>query len=131
MNNTAQQTAFEGWAIVEIMGHNTIAGYVSEQSIAGTAMLRVDVPANEHQPAFTKFYGGSSIYGLTPTTEEIATHAAKRLAVRPVSLWTVPEPQPRQLVDSRAVEPDFADDEEEEQRPNAGEEDRELRVEAH
>jgi len=100
--NTEQKTTYEGWSIVEIMGHNTIAGYVSEQSIAGVAMLRVDVPGTETQPAYTKFYGGSAVYAITPTTEEIATVAALRLAVRPVSEWTVPDPKPRRaLVDSR------------------------------
>ena len=38
---------FEGFAIVELMGRNVIAGYVSEQVIAGAALLRVDVPATE------------------------------------------------------------------------------------
>ena len=101
MNNEQTQSAYEGWAIVELMGHNTIAGYVCEQSQYGVAMLRVDVPGNESQAPFSKFYGGSSIYGITPTTEEIARHAASRLAVRPVSHWTVPDPKPR-LVDSVA-----------------------------
>lgn len=106
----ANESTFEGWAIVELMGHNTIAGYVSEQVIAGAAMLRVDVPGNESQAEFTKFFGGSAIYGITPTTEEIARHAAGRLAVRPVSTWTVPDPRPR-LVDSTAEDgDDYADD---------------------
>ena len=108
-NNTEQdeQTRFEGWAIVELMGHNTIAGYVSEQSIAGVAMLRVDVPATDSQPAFTKFYSGSAIYGITPTTEQIATIAVKRLTVRPVSEWVVPDSQRRPaLIDSTLDEDD-------------------------
>ena len=70
---------YEGWAIVELMGHNIIAGYVSEQSIAGAAMLRVDVPQNGNQETFTKFLSGGALYGITPTTEEIATRAAERL----------------------------------------------------
>ena len=102
--NDEQQSAYEGWAIVELMGHNTIAGYVSEQAQYGVAMLRVDVPGNESQAEFTKFFGGTAIYGITPTTEEIARHAASRLAVRPVSHWTVPDPKPR-IVDSIADDP--------------------------
>lgn len=106
--NTESKTAYEGWSIVEIMGHNTIAGYVSEQSIAGVAMLRVDVPGTEAQPAYTKFYGGTAIYAITPTTEEIAKVAAQRLAVRPVDSWVVPDPRPR-LVDSSSKEPSYLD----------------------
>jgi len=102
---------FEGFAIVELMGRNVIAGYVSEQVIAGAALLRVDVPATERQPAYTKFFGGTSIYGITPTTEEIAKRAAERLNIRPVSEWVVPTPTGRQLVDTTAD--DFEDENEE------------------
>jgi hypothetical protein len=104
------ETKFEGFAIVEIMGHNTIAGYISEQVIAGAAMVRVDVPACEEQPAFTKFLGGSSIYGITPTTEDIVKVAVKRLQVRPVSNWVVPTSTNRQLVDSTAQDDDYDDE---------------------
>lgn len=104
-----EQTAFEGFAIVELMGHNMIAGYVSEQSIAGAAMLRVDVPATDMQPAFTKFFGGAAIYGITPTTEAIAARAAQRLSIRPISTWVVPDPVARPaLVD--AMEGPTSDD---------------------
>lgn len=106
-----EKAAFEGWAIIEIMGHNTIAGYISEASMYGIAMMRVDVPACDDQPAYTKFYGGSSIYGITPTTQEIVIKAAERLRIRPVSEWLIPTPSNRQLVDSYAgdeeSEPEF------------------------
>jgi hypothetical protein len=82
-----QQKTFEGWAVVELMGRNMIAGYVSEQVIAGAAMLRVDVPATASLPPFTKFVGGSAIYGITPVTEEIATSQAQYLDVRPFQTW--------------------------------------------
>lgn len=39
-----KQESFEGFAIVELMGRHVVAGYVTEQVIAGVAMLRVDVP---------------------------------------------------------------------------------------
>jgi hypothetical protein len=35
---------FEGWAILELMGHRRLAGRVSEIEIAGAKMLRLDVP---------------------------------------------------------------------------------------
>lgn len=104
-----EQAKFEGFAIVELMGRNVVAGYVSEQVIAGAALLRVDVPATDRQPAYTKFFGGASIYGITPTTEEIARRAAERLNIRPVSEWVVPTPANRQLVDTTADD-DFDDD---------------------
>jgi hypothetical protein len=86
---TERQPAYEGYAIIELMGHNTIAGHISEVTIAGAAMLRVDVPAVGEQAAFTKFVGASAIYGITPTTQEIAERAAQRLHVKPVSVYLV------------------------------------------
>lgn len=91
-DQTERQPAYEGYAIVELMGHNTIAGHISEVTIAGAAMLRVDVPAVGEQAAFTKFVGASAVYGITPTTQEIAERAAERLHVKPVSLYLVEPP---------------------------------------
>jgi hypothetical protein len=86
-----EKTAFEGWAVVELFGHNQIAGYVSEVAVFGTAMMQVDVPAAGDNPGYTKFFGGAAIYAITPTSEEIARVAAQRLDVRPVKNWVVPE----------------------------------------
>lgn len=83
---------FEHFAIVELMGRNIIAGRVSEMMIAGKGMLRVDVPAVEGTAAFTKFFSPTAVYAITPTTEEIATTAANRMRVRPVDIYTVPDP---------------------------------------
>lgn len=89
---------FEAWAIIEIMGHTQIAGLVSEQSIAGTALLRVDVPeVNGHQ-AFTRFYGGGAIYSITPTTEDLARQAVEALRPRPVTVYGL-------LLPDRTIEP--------------------------
>ena len=85
--NIEQTQKFEGWCIIELMGHNTIAGYVSEQALGGAALIRVDVPECSEQPAYTKLFSGSAVYGITPTTEDIAKVAAQKLAVRPVSQW--------------------------------------------
>ena len=78
---------FEGWAIVELFGHNMIAGLLSEQSIGGASFVRVDVPAVDGAEGFTKFYGGAAVYAITPTTEEVARAATSKLAVRPVTPW--------------------------------------------
>lgn len=108
------EKVFEGWAVVELFGHNMIAGLVSEQSIGGSSFVRVDVPAVEGSEGFTKFYGGAAIYAITPTTEEVATAAAGNLAIRPVTLWVVPVPDSRRqlppmTVDGEGVGDDLAD----------------------
>lgn len=110
---TETKTTLETWAIVELFGHTTVAGYITEQSIGGGAFIRVDVPDIDGQPGFTKFYGDKAIYAITPTTEEVARIAVERLRVRPVTHFVVPAPSAnRQLVDSYAEsEPDKDDDE--------------------
>jgi hypothetical protein len=87
----SDQTSLKGWSIVELMGHNVIAGEVTEQTIAGAAFLRVDVPEIDGAAAFTKFYSAAAIYAITPTDEATARQAAARLAVRPVTPWVVPD----------------------------------------
>lgn len=87
-----EQAKFEQWAIVELMGHTTIAGYVTEQSIAGAALLRIDVPAVGNQAGFTKFVSAGAIFSISPTTQEIAERAAQRLSARPVDLYLVAPP---------------------------------------
>ena len=116
-----EQNAYEGHAIVELMGHNVIAGYVSEQTIAGVAMLRIDVPAVGEIEKYTKFVSGGAIYGITPTTQEIAERAAQRLRSRPVNEYVVPVPPARPaLIDSTAGDDDEDEDEDEYQDSEMG-----------
>lgn len=44
---------YEGWAIVELMGHRRLGAFVSEVEIAGAAMLRLDVPEHPWQEGCT------------------------------------------------------------------------------
>lgn len=80
----------EMWAVIELMGHRRMAGKVSEQVIAGTPLLRIDVP-NGDEAFVTQFYGGSAIYCLTPTTEEIARSVAKNNQPKPVHTFELPQ----------------------------------------
>lgn len=92
-----QQAAFEAWAIVEIMGHQTYAGRVSEQVVGGTSFVRVDIPDVDGQPGFTKLFGGDWIYCITPTTEPIARSMAQRYTQRPVQVYDLPEEWQRKI----------------------------------
>lgn len=86
---------FEGWAIIELMGHRRLAGYVREEPHFGTSMLRIDVPGPEGAPIATQFYGGGSIYCVTATTEEMARRVALSNQPEPVRQWelrTLPAP---------------------------------------
>ena len=98
-----EQTHIEGWAIVDLFGHNHIAGYVRTALIGTSGMLRCDVPEIDDAPAYTRFIGPGAIYGLTLVTEEVAKAALK--SIRPPAV-TVYIPRERQL---EAPEPGMID----------------------
>lgn len=75
------------WALLELFGHQKIVGKVTEHELGGTAMLRVDVPGVEGQEPFTKFYGPSAIFSLTPISEAVGLALAKRLRADPISVY--------------------------------------------
>lgn len=86
-----ENTKFECWALVELFGHQRIAGRVSEQAIGGCNFVRVDVPAVNGEPSFSKLFGNGAIYAITPVAEEIAVAAAKSYRTVPVSPYEIPE----------------------------------------
>jgi len=85
---------YAGWAIVELLGRRRLAGYVTEEEHFGTAMLRLDVHGLD--AVVTQLYGGSSVYCLTPTTEDIARKLGERLRPAPVTPYELEPPRPRQ-----------------------------------
>jgi hypothetical protein len=69
--NGQPQVKFEQWAVIELMGHQRIAGFVTEATIAGGAFIRVDVPKPEGEgDLYTRYLGPSAIYAINPTTKE-------------------------------------------------------------
>lgn len=86
---------FEQWCVVEIMGHKRFAGFVTEQAIGGASFVRIDVPEitlpnGKKLPAFTKLFGASSIYCLSPCTEETARAFAETMRSEGFSLYEAP-----------------------------------------
>lgn len=92
----------KGWFIVELMGHRRLAGYVTEQTIAGAGFLRVEIPGigTEDGKVATQFYPPSSVYCLTPTTEPIARSVALNSWPEPVTAW---ELRPRPALETGGV----------------------------
>lgn len=78
---------FEAWAIVELFGHNKIAGKCSEQNVAGTNFLRVDVPSTTMHPLFTRLLNHGAIYAINPVTEEVARAFAERINSAPIEAY--------------------------------------------
>lgn len=72
MTDGVARPAYEGWAIVELMGHRQTAGIVAEVDVGGVRMLRVDTPGPAGDILATQFYGGSAIYCMTPCDEKAA-----------------------------------------------------------
>ena len=117
-----EEKEFEGYAILELMGHRKLAGYVKWTQ---GPLLRIDVPGEIHEvpcqkcgknfawhddalrptaslehsfvPGWfaTQFYGPAAIYCITPTTEDLARRVAKGCRPEPVSRWELPAlPEP-------------------------------------
>lgn len=80
---------FDLWCLVELFGHSKICGHCTEQSIAGTNFLRVDVPETKAKPGFTRFLNHSAIYAINPITEEMGRFMAEQIQAKPIESWDV------------------------------------------
>lgn len=108
-----ENSKFEGWAIVEVMGHNQYAGYVTTEVFGGTVLFRVEVPElpeveeqvkgyeyddngrtipfgstikRERVPGFSKLIGAGSIYAITPCDQQAAELAARHGRRQPLTV---------------------------------------------
>ena len=115
-----EQTKFQQWCILDIMGHQRFAGLVTEETVAGAAFLRIDIPATGKQVAFTKLFSPSSVYSITPTTEELATAMAASINNAPITVYDLPaemkaklQSVPPKLIGMENDDDDFHDDSDE------------------
>lgn len=70
------EAELKSWALVELFGHQRIVGYLSQQTFGTGVLFRVDVPdlmkdGKKVRDGFTRYFGLSAIYSITPVTEEI------------------------------------------------------------
>lgn len=101
---------FDGWAIVELMGHRVRCGRVTEVELAGGKMLRIDVHCADGS-VVTEFYAASALYALRPCSEEVAK--ARTDDPRPIRPVEYREREARRLMD-------FSDDAHDEDAPPCG-----------
>jgi len=99
---------FGVWAILELMGHVKLAGFVTEEELFGGKMGRIDIPGEDEQ-MMTQYFGGHTIYRLTPVTELVARAFAMRNQPRPVHIYELQLPAPKMEIESS---PDWEDEEE-------------------
>jgi hypothetical protein len=65
------------WLELELLGHRQRTGYVTEVTVAGAAMLHIDLPAKLFggEPDAWEEYAPSALYGLNPVREESVRRA--------------------------------------------------------
>ena len=88
------------WAIVELFGHQRIAGRISEQEVGGQKFVRVDVPSIERTDhagkveriePHTKSFGAGAIYAINWVDEQAARVAAHSIRHTPIDTWALAE----------------------------------------
>lgn len=85
MNQQDEKKEF--WAIVSLMGHQQLAGFLDEYTMGGCSFLRLTVPETAKQPQWSRLFKDNSIYAIDPCTEDVARWKAERLNVAPVTVW--------------------------------------------
>ena len=83
------------WGIGEIMGRRTRAGRLSDATIGGCALLRIEHPtasdADGEEP-LTEYYAPAAIFAIRPCSEAEATQVAGwAWHPRPAGLVAIPE----------------------------------------
>ena len=101
----SETTTAATWMIVELMGHVKLCGIGTEVVVAGGGFLRVEIPTTPSPLGlgpdligFVRMVAPSSVYSLTPITQELAQELVKREAYRshPVARWELSQFQPEQ-----------------------------------
>lgn len=116
----AKQTAYEGWGILELMGHGREVGYITTEAYGQAVLFRVDTPElperefvltqpeycqidgsstwcaegtkvkRDGSPARSRLVAPGALYALNPCTEEAARTALERMSPRPLIAIDVP-----------------------------------------
>jgi hypothetical protein len=97
MASDPKDEKFEAWGLLELFGHQRLAGKLTEQTIGGCHFVRIDVPPVGDIQGYTRFFTSGAIYSMTPTSESIARGLATRLQAMPV------QPYELRLQDQRAI----------------------------
>jgi hypothetical protein len=76
------------WMLVELLGHNRVAGFVTEEQRFGQVLLRIDIPTEinfetKKMGYTTQLYGTHALYCATPINESDAIQLARSLRPKP------------------------------------------------
>lgn len=75
------------WCICSMMGHNQLAGFLSEFTMGGCSFLKLTIPETSRQPEWTRLFKDNSVYSIDPCTEEVARYRAEQINVAPMAVW--------------------------------------------
>lgn len=71
----------EAWAIVELFGHQRVAGRISDHQFGGETFVRVDIPKGAG--FYTRLFGKGAIYCINLTDEATSRAAAAAFVSKP------------------------------------------------
>lgn len=108
MTTEQQKQTLDMWVILELMGHQRMAGRLREVTVAGHGFLRIDVPDTGVLKGYTRMVAPSSVYAINPTTEDLARRAAAAFQPKPVQEWELPKALPEPAKDHSWPERDGA-----------------------
>lgn len=77
--------------VLELFGHQRIAGYVSEYNFAGAMFVRVDVPDLPGTPALSKMFHPNAIYSMNPVDTDTMMFVAEQCQVKPLTTFDLTE----------------------------------------
>lgn len=82
------------FAIVQLFGHQRIAGRISEQTFGGQTFVRIDVPEidlgdGRTMQAHTRSFGQGAIYGIDWCDETAMVVAARQIQHAPIASYSV------------------------------------------
>lgn len=100
----------ELFAIVDLFGHQRLAGKVTEQTVGSSTFVRIDVPETKSQPKFSRLVNPTAIYAINPATEEVVNEMAERLCSVPIDSWDIRKMQEKLLLIKSENRPEFFDD---------------------
>lgn len=90
-----KQASFEGWAVVEMMGHRKEIGFVTTQAFGQAVLFRVDTPELPEReytleaPEYARLNGAGERWCPTGTKVKRESSPARSCLVAPSSLYAI------------------------------------------
>lgn len=64
------------WAVVDLLGHVRLAGWLTEEERFGSKMGRLEMPMPDGA-TMTRWFGGGSVYSISAVTEDVVRAIAR------------------------------------------------------